>query len=82
MADYGVVLRPKLAGWSEGGQDHIMVKQLDMNNIRVISSVLGQSVALEFHAKKVPRPPPHAPRERGCRQKASCCAAGGRWTRW
>ena len=30
-----------------------MVKALDINNIRVISSVLGQSVALEFYAKKV-----------------------------
>lgn len=51
--DYGIVLRPSLAGWSEGGQDHIMVKQLDISNIRVITSVLGQSVALEFYAKKV-----------------------------
>lgn len=51
--EYAVVLRPTLSGWSEGGQDHIMVKQLDTNNIRVISSILGQSVALDYYARKV-----------------------------
>lgn len=51
--DYGIVLRPSLAGWSQGGHDHIMVKHLDTNNIRVIASVLGQSVALDHYAKQV-----------------------------
>eukprot|EP00850_Spirogloea_muscicola_P000305 SM000001S04707 [mRNA] locus=s1:1842391:1845045:+ [translate_table: standard] len=51
--DYGVVLRPGLAGWSEGGHDHIMLKSLDTNNIRVVSAILGQSVALDHYAKKV-----------------------------
>jgi hypothetical protein len=31
--------------------EHIKLKQLDWNNIRVISAVLGQSVALDFYAR-------------------------------
>ena len=53
LADYAVVVCPSLPVWSEGGQDHVIVKRLDLNSIRVISSVLGQSVALDFYAKTV-----------------------------
>lgn len=53
MTDYGVVVCPTLPVWSDGGQDHVIVKRLDLNSIRVISSVLGQSVALDFYAKTV-----------------------------
>lgn len=53
VADYGVVVRPTLAGWSEGGNDRIMLRKLDTDNIRVISSILGQSIALDHYAKKV-----------------------------
>lgn len=31
--------------------EHIKLKQLDWNNLRVISAVLGQSVALDFYAR-------------------------------
>ncbi|XP_073394526.1 protein RETARDED ROOT GROWTH, mitochondrial isoform X2 [Physcomitrium patens] len=51
--DYGVLVRPTLRQWSEGGQDRIMLRMLDTDNIRVISSILGQSIALDHYAKKV-----------------------------
>lgn len=52
-SDYGVLVRPTLPEWSEGGQDQIMLRMLDTDNIRVISSILGQSIALDHYAKKV-----------------------------
>lgn len=52
-SDYGVLVRPTLQEWSEGGQDQIMLRMLDTDNIRVISSILGQSIALDHYAKKV-----------------------------
>jgi len=48
-----VLVRPTLPEWSEGGQDQIMLRMLDTDNIRVISSILGQSIALDHYAKKV-----------------------------
>mmetsp|Transcript_11585 Transcript_11585/g.42362 ORF Transcript_11585/g.42362 Transcript_11585/m.42362 type:complete len:471 (-) Transcript_11585:111-1523(-) len=51
--DYGAVVRPSLSAWSALGQDCILLKRLDMNNIRVISSVLGQSVALDHYSTRV-----------------------------
>jgi uncharacterized Rmd1/YagE family protein len=52
-ADYGVLVRPTLPEWSEGGQDQITLRMLDTDNIRVISSILGQSIALDHYAKRV-----------------------------
>ncbi|CAI5488973.1 unnamed protein product [Closterium sp. Naga37s-1] len=51
--EYSVIARAGLKGWSEGGHDYVAVRQLDVNNIRVISSILGQSVALDHYARKV-----------------------------
>ncbi|BBN14543.1 required for meiotic nuclear division protein 1 [Marchantia polymorpha subsp. ruderalis] len=51
--DYGVLVRPTLPEWSEGGHDRVMLRKLDIDNIRVISSILGQSIALDHYAKKV-----------------------------
>ncbi|CAK9212815.1 unnamed protein product [Sphagnum troendelagicum] len=51
--DYGVLVRPTLPEWSEGGQDQITLRMLDTDNIRVISSILGQSIALDHYAKRV-----------------------------
>lgn len=34
-----------------------MLRMLDTDNIRVISSILGQSIALDHYAKKVLVPP-------------------------
>ena len=48
-----MIVRPGLSSWSEGGLDHVVVRQLDTDNLRVISSILAQSVALDFYARKV-----------------------------
>ncbi|CAI5962529.1 unnamed protein product [Closterium sp. NIES-64] len=53
MTAWRVIARAGLKGWSEGGHDYVAVRQLDVNNIRVISSILGQSVALDHYARKV-----------------------------
>lgn len=53
LVDYGVLVRPTLSEWSEGGHDRVMLRKLDIDNIRVISSILGQSIALDHYAKKV-----------------------------
>ncbi|CAM6101188.1 unnamed protein product [Calypogeia fissa] len=53
LDDYGVLVRPTLSEWSEGGHDRVMLRKLDIDNIRVISSILGQSIALDHYAKKV-----------------------------
>ncbi|MCL7039816.1 hypothetical protein MKW94_029546 [Papaver nudicaule] len=37
----------------QGGQGYLMLQHLDMDSIHVISSVLGQSVALDFYIRKV-----------------------------
>ncbi|KAH7295778.1 hypothetical protein KP509_27G065600 [Ceratopteris richardii] len=50
--DYKIVVRPALATWSQAGHDNIFLQKLDLDNIRVISSVLAQSVALEHHLRK------------------------------
>lgn len=48
-----MLVRPTLPEWSEGGHDRVMLRKLDIDNIRVISSILGQSIALDHYAKKV-----------------------------
>lgn len=40
--------------WSIHSPEHIKLRQLDWSNIRVISAVLGQSVALDFYARCLP----------------------------
>lgn len=50
--DYKIVIRPTLATWSQAGYDTIFVQKLDLDNIRVVCSVLAQSVALEHHIRK------------------------------
>ena len=49
-----MVVRPSLTTWSEMQTDHVILKVLDTNSIRVISSVLGQSVALDSYARFFP----------------------------
>ncbi|KAK3274133.1 hypothetical protein CYMTET_17671 [Cymbomonas tetramitiformis] len=51
--DYKVVLRSSLEEWSAFEGDFVILKRLDMNNLRVISSVLGQTVALYHYELKV-----------------------------
>ncbi|KAK4399834.1 Sporulation protein RMD1 [Sesamum angolense] len=58
---YMMVVRPKkeeggVLTWMsmlEGGPDYIVLKNLDTDSIRVISSVLGQSIALDYFVSQV-----------------------------
>lgn len=50
--DYKIVVRPTLATWSQAGYDTIFLKKLDLDNVRVVCSILAQSVALEHHLRK------------------------------
>ncbi|KAI3853149.1 hypothetical protein MKX03_004394 [Papaver bracteatum] len=38
--------------WMQGGQGYVMLQHLDIDGIRVISSVLGQSIALDYYVCK------------------------------
>ena len=37
----------------QGGPDYIVLKHVDIDSIRIISSVLGQSIALDYHVSQV-----------------------------
>jgi uncharacterized Rmd1/YagE family protein len=47
-AETRLVVRPGLDEWSKLESDQIVVKTLEMANLRVISHVLSQSVALDY----------------------------------
>ncbi|XP_077232974.1 protein RETARDED ROOT GROWTH-LIKE-like [Tasmannia lanceolata] len=51
--DYIVVENPTLETWMQGGLDHIMLRNLDIDGIRTIGSVLGQSIALDYYIRQV-----------------------------
>ena len=51
--DYSIIVDPRQRQWSQLSLDHLKLRCLDMNNIVVISSVLGQSVALDHYHTKV-----------------------------
>ena len=51
--DLRVAVRPSLAGWSKLAQDTLELRALDTNNLRVVSSVLAQSVALSHFEQQV-----------------------------
>eukprot|EP00775_Hariotina_reticulata_P007413 gene7413-7622_t len=48
-----VVVRPDLGKWSALEPDKIVVREMSVGNVRVISHVLGQSVALDYYNSKV-----------------------------
>lgn len=48
-----VIKNPKLSSWSIYDSGELVLQELDINNIRVISHVLGQSVALSYYEKLV-----------------------------
>jgi hypothetical protein len=48
-----VVEKPSLTTWMKGGLDYIVLKSLDTDGIRIISSVLGQSIALDHYIRQV-----------------------------
>ena len=53
LTDYAVVEKPSLTTWMKGGLDYIALKSLDTDGIRIISSVLGQSIALDHYIRQV-----------------------------
>ncbi|CAD6203278.1 unnamed protein product [Miscanthus lutarioriparius] len=50
--DYAVVEKPSLTTWMKGGLDYIVLKSLDTDGICIISSVLGQSIALDHYIRQ------------------------------
>ncbi|CAH8257589.1 unnamed protein product [Arabidopsis lyrata] len=51
--DYAVKEKPLLTEEMKGGHDYIVLKTLDTNSIRIIGSVLGQSIALDYFVSQV-----------------------------
>jgi hypothetical protein len=52
-ADYAVVEKPTLETWMQGGLDYIVLRDLSIDGIRTIGSVLGQSIALDYYIRQV-----------------------------
>ncbi|KAG0450765.1 hypothetical protein HPP92_026566 [Vanilla planifolia] len=53
VKDYAVVEKPTLDVWMQGGLDYIVLKNLSIDGIRTIGSVLGQSIALDYYIRQV-----------------------------
>ncbi|XP_022006557.1 uncharacterized protein LOC110904997 isoform X2 [Helianthus annuus] len=51
--EYEVKEKPTLDTWMQGGLDHIMLQYLNIDGIRTIGSVLGQSIALDYYVRQV-----------------------------
>ncbi|KAK1379531.1 DUF155 domain-containing protein [Heracleum sosnowskyi] len=51
--DYAVQEKPHLSQDMQGGADYIVLKSLDIDSIRIIGSVLGQSIALDYFVSQV-----------------------------
>ncbi|KAF3433832.1 hypothetical protein FNV43_RR24935 [Rhamnella rubrinervis] len=51
--EYEVREKPTLNTWMEGGLDYIMLQYLNIDGIRTIGSVLGQSIALDYYVRQV-----------------------------
>ncbi|WJX57355.1 hypothetical protein P8452_42926 [Trifolium repens] len=51
--DYAIREKPQLAEDMQGGPDYIVLKYLDTDGIRLIGSVLGQSIALDYFVSQV-----------------------------
>jgi uncharacterized Rmd1/YagE family protein len=51
--DYAVVEKPTLETWMQGGLDFIILRDLSIDGIRTIGSVLGQSIALDYYIRQV-----------------------------
>ncbi|KAJ0973510.1 hypothetical protein J5N97_021469 [Dioscorea zingiberensis] len=51
--DYVVVERPTLEAWVQGGLDSILQKNLSIDGMGTIGSVLGQRIALDYYIKQV-----------------------------
>ncbi|ESQ41308.1 hypothetical protein EUTSA_v10013692mg [Eutrema salsugineum] len=51
--EYEVRENPTLHTWMQGGLDYIMLQFLNIDGIRTIGSVLGQSIALDYYGRQV-----------------------------
>ncbi|GER28311.1 NADH dehydrogenase [ubiquinone] 1 alphasubcomplex subunit 8 [Striga asiatica] len=51
--EYEVRENPTLHTWMQGGLDYIMLQYLNIDGIRTIGSVLGQSIALDYYVRQV-----------------------------
>lgn len=51
--DYAVKEKPLLDEDMKGGPDYIVLKTLDTDGVRIIGSVLGQSIALDYFVSQV-----------------------------
>lgn len=51
--EYLVREKPTLNTWMQGGLDYIMLQYLNIDGIRTIGSVLGQSIALDYYVRQV-----------------------------
>ncbi|KAJ0988360.1 hypothetical protein J5N97_006716 [Dioscorea zingiberensis] len=51
--DYVVAEKPTLDAWVQGGIDSILPKNLSIDGIGTIGSVLGQRIALEYYIRQV-----------------------------
>ncbi|XVF23705.1 hypothetical protein REPUB_Repub13aG0062800 [Reevesia pubescens] len=50
--EYEVREKPILNTWMQGGLDYIMLQFLNIDGIRIIGSVLGQSIALDYYVRQ------------------------------
>ncbi|WCJ22172.1 Protein RETARDED ROOT GROWTH mitochondrial [Euphorbia peplus] len=51
--DYAIKEKPLLVEDMQGGPDYIVLKALDTDTIRIMGSVLGQSIALDYFVSQV-----------------------------
>ena len=51
--DYRIIVRPELEHWAKFEADHTVLKQLDVNTIGIVGTVLAQSVALDHYEQRV-----------------------------
>ncbi|KAK4480308.1 hypothetical protein RD792_013377 [Penstemon davidsonii] len=51
--EYEVREKPTLNTWMQSGLDYIMLQYLNIDGIRTIGSVLGQSIALDYYVRQV-----------------------------
>ncbi|KAL6586537.1 hypothetical protein OROMI_001525 [Orobanche minor] len=51
--EYEVREKPTLNTWMQGGLDYIMLQYLNVDGIRTVGSVLGQSIALDYYVRQV-----------------------------
>lgn len=45
--------KPFLQTWMEEGLDYIILKSFNIDGIRTVGSVLGQSIALDYYIRQV-----------------------------